>query len=83
MRRVSKSRENQLGGALIEVALIIALIAVIALPAVRPIGIGVKYAVCQYAHAADGTGLDPSLVFRWDDGRCDRDDDPLGQPYFR
>jgi len=68
---------------MIEVSLIIALIAIIALPAVQPIGIGVKYAVCQYAHGVDTeSGEFNPNYFSWEDGRCDKDDDPFGQPYF-
>jgi len=80
-----KNTSHQAGAAMLEMALIIILIAVIAIPAVSRTGIGVKYMVCQYAYGADQREMDEG-AFEWDTGSCVDDDqahNPMAKYYFQ
>jgi len=80
-----KNTSHQAGAAMLEVALIIALIAIIAIPAVSRTGIGVKYTVCSYAFAFEQRVMDEE-AFEWDTGSCVRDPDlhnPAGKYFFQ
>jgi len=65
-------RKSEIGAAAVEAALAMALVALLALPALSRVGKGVNYTVCMYAWGDSGQETGPGTIadyaFNWDVG---------------